>query len=426
MSAQLKTIHKKRAASETTSSTPAPEGDHRKRRRNRTTQSCLNCHTSKRMKAPLRSLYPARPGTGLCIYEVDDPTQRGNTQDESSRLRKRVAELEGVIRELKNKPHPRWTKSASSPVEEVEKWHARTPSRTLAEDSLKESCNDSDTSHHTPDLRSNSNKQSSGRQHVPNFYQPEACTPFPELSLDCSSGAPGAYSSYFGLSSPLSTPSSAVMTPTDAYSPPITIAGDQRLPHDLNLASIFMSCPGSGGRDDGLGYIERALRSSGILDHDDAACLAKPNPGRLVEGHCGCLNEAASYNVVLELSIRLRRAADVLRRASSHRFHNGCTLNQKIIDLDILATTTLGNMTTCPNDLGHFPLRCRNYVDNAGSNEITTSSFPSSSYPAAMPVSTVSPQSLQGIRSWDIISSISDPPSAYDDSFMSWEPPRRG
>lgn len=29
--------------------TPAPEGDHRKRRRNRTTQSCLNCHASKRM-----------------------------------------------------------------------------------------------------------------------------------------------------------------------------------------------------------------------------------------------------------------------------------------------------------------------------------------------------------------------------------------
>lgn len=32
-----------------TTSTLVPPGDHRKRRRNRTTQSCLNCHASKRM-----------------------------------------------------------------------------------------------------------------------------------------------------------------------------------------------------------------------------------------------------------------------------------------------------------------------------------------------------------------------------------------
>lgn len=38
--------------------------------------------------------------TGLCVYEVDDPRQRTDAQDESSRLIKRVAELEGVIREV--------------------------------------------------------------------------------------------------------------------------------------------------------------------------------------------------------------------------------------------------------------------------------------------------------------------------------------
>ena len=38
--------------------------------------------------------------TGLCVYEVDDPTQRSDSQDESARLLKRVAELEGVIREV--------------------------------------------------------------------------------------------------------------------------------------------------------------------------------------------------------------------------------------------------------------------------------------------------------------------------------------
>ena len=39
--------------------------------------------------------------TGLCVYEVDDPTQQTDSQDESTRLLKRVAELEGVIREVR-------------------------------------------------------------------------------------------------------------------------------------------------------------------------------------------------------------------------------------------------------------------------------------------------------------------------------------
>lgn len=84
MSTDSGAIRKKRASSDATSSDPVPEGDHRKRRRNRTTQSCLNCHTSKRMvchhiiangvhsdkyaflvrsKASMRSLYATRSGT---------------------------------------------------------------------------------------------------------------------------------------------------------------------------------------------------------------------------------------------------------------------------------------------------------------------------------------------------------------------------
>jgi len=42
--------------------------------------------------------------TGLCVYQIDDPSQRSDSQDESARLLKRVAELEGVIREVNNQP----------------------------------------------------------------------------------------------------------------------------------------------------------------------------------------------------------------------------------------------------------------------------------------------------------------------------------
>ncbi|KAF8210337.1 hypothetical protein K438DRAFT_2011751 [Mycena galopus ATCC 62051] len=84
--------------------------DHRKRRRNRTTQSCLNCHTTKRMcdrKRPCSRCIQLGL-TGLCVYEVDDPSGKSKDPDERSRLQTRIAELEGVIRKLKNKPQPRW------------------------------------------------------------------------------------------------------------------------------------------------------------------------------------------------------------------------------------------------------------------------------------------------------------------------------
>ncbi|TFK97061.1 hypothetical protein BDV98DRAFT_274207 [Pterulicium gracile] len=78
--------------------------DHRKRRRNRTTQSCLNCHTSKRKCDRKRPCHRCTQLglTGLCVYEVDDPIMRGDpSADEATRLKGRVAELERLVRELR-------------------------------------------------------------------------------------------------------------------------------------------------------------------------------------------------------------------------------------------------------------------------------------------------------------------------------------
>ncbi|OCH84431.1 hypothetical protein OBBRIDRAFT_891800 [Obba rivulosa] len=97
----------------------SPEGDHRRKRRNRTTQSCLHCHTSKRMcdrKRPCGRCMQLGL-TGLCVYEVDDPSKSSESQDEKTRLLTRIAELENVIRELKNKPHPRWVSSENGIAE---------------------------------------------------------------------------------------------------------------------------------------------------------------------------------------------------------------------------------------------------------------------------------------------------------------------
>ncbi|KAK0504366.1 hypothetical protein EDD18DRAFT_1133272 [Armillaria luteobubalina] len=102
--------------------------DHRKRRRNRTTQSCLNCHTSKRKcdrKRPCQRCIQLGL-TGLCVYEIDDPALRDDPSvDETTRLRNRIAELESLVRELRGKPHPRWADSSFRDGDPNEKWHSR-------------------------------------------------------------------------------------------------------------------------------------------------------------------------------------------------------------------------------------------------------------------------------------------------------------
>ncbi|KAF9790998.1 hypothetical protein BJ322DRAFT_1104652 [Thelephora terrestris] len=90
--------------------------DRRKRRRNRTTQSCLNCHTSKRKcdrKRPCSRCIQLGL-TGLCVYEVDDPAIRDDLNvDEVTKLRNRIAEPESLSRE----------RTSSNDLSE--KWHTR-------------------------------------------------------------------------------------------------------------------------------------------------------------------------------------------------------------------------------------------------------------------------------------------------------------
>lgn len=298
----------------------ASEGDHRKRRRNRTTQSCLNCHTSKRMcdrKRPACARCTQLGLTGLCVYEVDDPTQRSDSQDETARLLKRVAELEGVIRELKNKPHPRWS---HPPGRDSDKWCSR--SQVIPEVDGDNSTSDASS----PSSDSASLDFSSDRFSVisstiaksSNVYPPAV----PTSSVE---HRPSSSHSYY-VSSPQSTPSPPIMTPTLEYSPPhIVIANQSDVPQEYDLTSIFFPYPGVPGCEDNYGLLK--------VNQADESCFIKQHGG-----HCGCLHESASYNVVLELSIRLRKAADILARSASHHIGSNCPLNQRIADLDTFAT----------------------------------------------------------------------------------------
>ncbi|KAF8554157.1 hypothetical protein OG21DRAFT_1462948 [Imleria badia] len=429
MSTEFRAIRKKRTSPDTTSPNPAPEGDHRKRRRNRTTQSCLNCHTSKRMcdrKRPCGRCTQLGL-TGLCVYEVDDPSQRSDAQDESSRLRHRVAELEGVIRELKSKPHPRWAKSGSSADEEFEKCHARTRSRLASEEFVVESQHQSDQSQPSTNSNADANETSPEKQTpclvnatLQPDYLPSSFSRSPTGNSASLSTLP--YSPYFDIHFPPSAPSTGIVTPTEEHPQmQITVANDQYLSNDIDLASLFMSYPDLLACDEDLGQVDRVLQANAHSQHVDPHSM-KYHHGQFLHGHCGCLDEAASYNVVLELSLRLRKAADILSHSANHRFNNGCPLNKRIVDLDAFATTALGNITTSPNDFGTVHLRSRANI--APTNPIPPI-FSACSCISPIRAPAMSPPSLRGPRSWSGITCTSDSSASCDDSFMTWESSRR-
>ncbi|KAJ7185435.1 hypothetical protein C8R46DRAFT_379202 [Mycena filopes] len=276
---------------------PAPEGDHRKRRRNRTTQSCLNCHATKRMcdrKRPC-SRCSQLGLTGNCVYEVDDPSRQGK-QDEETRLISRIAELESVVRELKNKPHPRW----------------------LAE-------------------KDRSSGGSDGGQSSPR-----------------SSGGP-------------STPNVPVwgLPPSSRSSPPNFPFAQE--PNQFPFPSYEKDA------------VESLLSMyAGLSEHM-----------HIRGANCGCLSETECYNTVLELSARLRRAAEVLARSPSHA-SSTCALASRVSELDILVK----NMLLSASDHSGRP---------AVSSALFSAPYGNSETPF----------------SWDM-----DASSGFNDDFMSWIPTR--
>ncbi|KDR75848.1 hypothetical protein GALMADRAFT_156783 [Galerina marginata CBS 339.88] len=362
---------------------PAPDGDHRKRRRNRTTQSCLNCHTSKRMcdrKRPACARCTQLGLTGLCVYEVDDPNQRTETQDESSRLLKRVAELEGVIRELKNKPHPRWVQATNSGEDLQSRLqigsdecssNAPSPPVSSSSSDRGDSSPGRSTSAHSPAL------PKSFRRGCPISIHPQP------------SAEPQQRSSY-GTNSPVNTPSPPLMTPTDEY--PFSHVGivSQGPPQDYDLASMFLSYPGLVGVNDG-----------NFLPVNDI------RPNKFHGSQCGCLNDPTSYNTMLELSLRLRKATDVLGQSPSHRLGGFCHLHQRISELDSFTINALSDISTSPNGI----------IDSVQESFHQPQIYSHRISPASRGLPA-------NARPWDMLSSSANSPASLDDPFMTWEPRR--
>ncbi|KAH9929515.1 uncharacterized protein BXZ73DRAFT_48132 [Epithele typhae] len=380
------TASKKRAAA--SEKRTSGEDDHRRKRRNRPTQSCLNCHTSKRMCDRQRPCGRCTQLglTGLCVYEVDNPSHRANAQDEAERLKKRVAELESIIRELKNKPHPRWAHSGQGPASS----EAGSPP-------------------HDSDVKagpSTSGSSSPSSPKSPRAQRRGTSSPSTQYL------EPRALSS--AVPSPLLTPSPGPHSPVEVYMPPGGDPMPSLLTPEYDFSSLLASYHATGGgppMDDGFfGDMLHPLLSS------TAESCSVHSDGE----HCGCLHDHASYNTVLELSLRLRRATDILSGYAKHGARSECKIHKSITDLDRFTTSALGNIVT-PPEVGGPHAQSR-----TGSAAFPRAPFAGSRPAVAIPAAQMASQSIQSPRAWDFKQGRggSYPSPPWDDSFMSWEPLR--
>jgi len=76
----------------------------------------------------------------------------------------------------------------------------------------------------------------------------------------------------------------------------------------------------------------------------------------------------------------------------------------------------LADITTPPGDLSDALL---------SSDRVFATPGPGPSFQAKMPAPPAGGPNLQGVRSWELMTSNASSPASLDDSFMTWEPSRR-
>ncbi|KAH9065200.1 hypothetical protein EDB87DRAFT_1594370 [Lactarius vividus] len=284
--------------------------DHRKRRRNRTTQSCLNCHTSKRKcdrKRPCQRCIQLGL-TGLCVYEIDDPSIRDDPNvDENTRFRNRIAELESLVRELRGKPHPRWADANFCDGDPNEKWHSRASKRP-------------------PGMRLDLRRQRSSFD----VGQPNTSashTPIKSEPGDLSHNFPYRFSP---------SPDSAQASPYHMFPP-------QGPPSASYHEHAMQYGPSNGGASSSEGSTGSSyspyLQPPGAYHSDTSTDPRYRSQGSESRGdvYCPCHANPNTNAVLVGLSQQLHGAIGVMRGLQEHSGHTPCSLTRRIQELsDIL------------------------------------------------------------------------------------------
>ncbi|KZT23396.1 hypothetical protein NEOLEDRAFT_1069443 [Neolentinus lepideus HHB14362 ss-1] len=292
------------------------EVDHRKRRRNRATQSCLNCHTSKRKcdrKRPCQRCIQLGL-TGLCVYEIDDPALRDDPSvDETTRLRNRIAELESLVRELRGKPHPRWADANFREGDPSEKWHSRSSKRSQT---VKKSRNlldadDGSTSVSSPSIKTEPDEPNSGSSQ-PRLYRLSP-SPGPQSPVCLHSLQPE-------LGSPLSAYEG------DHIHASYTERYREDPSYQMQSGSLTYGDRNNGGVSDVNGHFQ--ITQSGHV----RTSVGDPYP--VVEPFCSCLTDPAAAHSYIGFSQHLQKTLDYIQQFPHHRAGSECLLYRRMVELN--------------------------------------------------------------------------------------------
>ncbi|KAH7919007.1 hypothetical protein BV22DRAFT_1185458 [Leucogyrophana mollusca] len=305
--------------------------DHRKRRRNRTTQSCLNCHTSKRKcdrKRPCQRCIQLGL-TGLCVYEIDDPALRDDpTMDETTRLRNRIAELESLVRELRGKPHPRWADANFRDGDPSERWHSRAAKSNIQ---LRRRGRSPDGVDHHSNHEPRGMVSASGtpikaepvaditQSHLYRF-SPSPPTAYHAFQSDNSSSPTfeRQHSHQYSNGSINSNGRSAI-----TYASPTAPLSNHAAPfnHHHSNSSAY--------REDGGVY-----SMNGCDDKTYAPHLASGSPP--AQDYCACRTNPAAAHALISLSHQLQNTLSSLRQYTQHPDNTQCRIYRRIVQLNDL------------------------------------------------------------------------------------------
>jgi hypothetical protein len=242
---------------------------------------------------------------------IDDFCDRTNDEGDIPRLQRRIGELESVIREvrqqytlrtsklitsekLKNKPHPRWASSLE---------------RNTADMS------DAD-SQMIP--RKSGNGRPTVSEHS-NISFPPIRTTFPPSPTPTVGSTTGSNS------------------PSICNTPPTGLSGGNGMRHGLDQELLAI-----------LGALNQAPigdQSSSLTHPTKSNVCRGPHGAQLDMCVCPCIMEPPSYHALLELSLRLRRAADIISLSAHHLGGTSCFLLQRIIEVDTLIRSVARQMS---------------------------------------------------------------------------------
>ncbi|KAF9816359.1 hypothetical protein IEO21_04112 [Rhodonia placenta] len=269
--------------------------DHRKRRRNRTTQSCLNCHTSKRKKETMFEVYTA-------WARMTPTSTRLHVSEIGSRSSKVWFENYG--------PHPKWAEPNYCDGDSTEKWHSRSSKRLQTQKTRR-------------DLDIDGSHSGSASIHLPSTVKIEQAA---ELSQQQQLYRVATSSSSSTLHDAHSASQSYYRTPPQTNSQPFGSPTDD--------SAAYYS---SSSSNSPLGYEHRYNDGSVHAGPDHyAQSYVRPsnNSSSTIHVSCPCLTNPAAGNPLIALTNQLRNTLHQLRQLPEHHSHNDCLVLTRILDLD--------------------------------------------------------------------------------------------